>query len=236
MNNKTGREIIDFANSLLGNETLDDTMALQMINVIRGVYEMKRPWQVLKKYDASQTISPSNTYNTPLTIPEDFRMYLEDYGVQLFDGTNIPQQTSQFPYEQKLLRKNNAFEWCADYGSYQFYIMGIIPSIYTVYQWYIFNPGDIEIDTTWLRFPGEYHFILSYELAAMWRLGTDWDDVNARNADDNARRADMIFKSMETWDAKLAGAAVKNIEYPQNRQGKNMGNTRFWGPRGTLRQ
>lgn len=230
-----GQEIITMANNLLNGENLDEDFALQMLNVVRGYVEMRRPWQVLKKKDTSQTVNGSNTYTNPITMPSDFRRWLggrTEGTIQLFDGSNYPQTCTEFPYEDILYHKNNAFEFACDYGAKQLYITGIIPGNFTVYQWYIYNPGDIALDTVWLRFPSEFHPLLAYELAAMWRLGTDYDDVNARNADDNARRADMIYKSMEKWDAALAGSQIKHIDYPQNKQGRNLDEGR-WGPRGT---
>lgn len=229
----TGTEILALASSILGDETVDETFGLQMLNVLRGVYEGKRPWQVLKKVNSTVTITGANTYTNPLAVPSDLRYYIGDGSIQLFDGTNIPDVCTEFPFEEQLMRKNNSFEFCVDYGASLFYIMGVVPKNYTVYQWYISDPGDIEADTEWLKFPARFHPILAYELAAMWRLGTDYDDVAARNADDNARRADMLFKGMEQWDTKLALSAVKNVEYPQHMSGKNVGDRN--GPRGTRR-
>lgn len=229
----TGQQLLDLTTSILGGEEIDQTFGLQMLNIVRGVIEGKRPWQVLKKVDSSVTITGANTYTTPLTAPSDLRYYIGDGSIQLFDGTNIPDICTEFPFEEQLLRKNNSLEFCVDYGALTFYIMGVIPRSYTVYQWYISDPGDITLNTEWLKFPARFHPALAYELAAMWRLGTDYDDVAARNADDNARRADMILKGAYTWDTKLTLTAVRNVEYPQNITGKNMGLRN--GPRGTLR-
>jgi hypothetical protein len=229
----TGAQILALTGNLLGGENIDQTFGLQMLNVIRAYVEMRRPWQVLKKKDTSVTITGANTYTNPLTMPSDFRMYLGDGTIQLFDGANNLQYCTEVPYEEILDYRLDSFKFAADYGAKQFYITGIVPSTFTVYQWYIANYGDITASTTWLRFPDEYHPLLAYELAAMWRLGTDYDDVNARNADDNAKRADMMYQAMSKWDARLALSAVKNLEYPQNVQGKGAGEA--YGPRGTLR-
>jgi len=231
----TGSQIIALTNSILGNEELDETFALQMINVIKNTIQLRRPWQVLKKKNTSVTVNGSNAWDTPHAMPSDFLRWIKDGELQLFDGTNYPQIATEVPFEDSLEYKNESFRFYCDYGALEFYITGIVPGSYTVYQWYIYNPGEITADTEWLRFPAIYHPILAYELAVMWRLGTDWDDVNARNADDNARRADMLYKAMELWDTNMALSQIRNIEYPQNKQGKNVGNTRNWGPRGTYR-
>lgn len=230
----TGSEIIAFANQLLGNEELDESMALSMINVIKDTIEDKRPWQVLKKLDTTVTVTGASTYTTPLDQPEDFRRYLNEGTIQLFDGNNNIQYYDEFPYEQLLNYKDASNWFCADYGSYQFYLTGVVPGTFSVWQWYIRVTPEITLTTEWERFPSRYHKILSYELALMWRLGTDWDDVNARNGQKNAIDADNIYKAMESWDENLALSQVRNIDYPQNKQGRNI-NDRFWGPRGTLR-
>lgn len=229
----TGTEILNLTASILGDENIDQTTGLQMLNTIRTYIEGRRPWQVLKKKDSSETVNGSNTFLTAHTMPSDLMRYLGNGTIQLYDGTNIPQECEEIPYEDLLLFKNEPFKFAADYGSRQFYITGEVPGTFTVWQWYIFDPGDITATSEWLRFPERFHPLLAFELAAMWRLGTDWDDVNARNADDNALRANLMYKAMEAWDNELALSQVKNLEYPQHMRGR--GTREPFGPRGTRR-
>lgn len=56
--------------------------------------------------------------------------------------------------------------------------------------------------------------ILAYDVAAMYRLGVSYDDINARNADDNNKQAQLMYGAMETWDDNLQRSATTRMDLP----------------------
>lgn len=211
----TGTELYNLLTSILGNVEMDETYALQLMNTARMYIELRRPWQVLKKVDTSQTISTATTYTTPITIPSDFRRWLKEGSVMAFNSAqNDKEWLMQVPFEDQITYKDTFGYFYTDIGASKLYVMGTPPKTYTLYQFYIADYGDIATGTSWQKFPSTYHPILAFEAAAMERLGTSYDDVNARNANDNARRSDMIYKAMAKWDAELALSSVNSLDYP----------------------
>lgn len=219
-----GQQLLTLISSILGDITIDQVYGLQLINIARNYIEMRRPWQVLKKKDTTQTVTGSNTYTTPFTVPTNLRRFLKEGSIKLFDGNNNIQTLKEVPFEDALAFKDAFGNFYVDFGQSLFYITGIVPGTFSVYVYYIANLGDITATTSWQGFPSEYHPILAFEVAAMYRLGTDYDVINARNADDNAMRSDMIYKSMTKWDAELSLGSVENLDYGLGKYGG-----KIWG-------
>lgn len=233
MNN--GQDLLNLLKSILAGQGISDTYALQLLNLARIRTEAKRPWKVLSTVDSTQTITPSSTYTVPFTIPSNFVRYLgestlSEGSVVLFDGNTDVEYITEVPIENILFYKDQ-YSFCAvDYGSNLLYFTGLIPKQYTIYQYYIADFGDITKITGWQKFPKRYWAMLAFDAAAHWRLGTNYDDVDAQNADDNYKMAAEIYSSMSSWDTELAIASVNSIEY---RGGRNNNNNRNgYGPRG----
>lgn len=228
--------MIDFVTSLLGGETPSPQLILSLLNVEKDVVQDERPWQVLKKVDNSVVVTPSNTFTIPLPLPVDFSKFLLEGTMQLFDGNNDVQYISEVPIESQLNYKNEYGRFCANVGSGTFFLMGLIPKVYTVYLWFIQTTPDITPLTTWEKFPSRYHKLLCFGAAARYRLGTDYDDINARNADDNGKARDALLKSAERWDSDLAISAINAVDYKNDNYpgvAGSQGNSRNrWGPRG----
>lgn len=209
----TGTQMYNMLKQVLGGEGINQTYALQLFNLARIQYEAKRPWQVLKKLNTSVVLNSSMDYTTPLPIPSDIQRYLSEGAIQLFIAPNNIQVLTETPVEFILNFKNDNNKFAPDYGNGVFYVMGKITQNWTVYQWYIMNTPDITLATSWERFPARFHAILVFNAAARWRLGTDYDDVNARNADDNEQMAEGIYSAMSDWDAELAIGTVNTLNY-----------------------
>jgi len=230
-----GNAILTLLQSILAGEGISKTYALQLINLARIRIEAMRPWKVLSTVDNSQTITPSNLYTTPKTIPSNFVRFLGESSlaqgsIVLFDGNTDVQYITEIPIENILFNKDQYGMVAVDYGSNLMYFTGLIPKNYTIYQYYIADFGDIAALTTWQKFPARFAAILAFDAAAHWRIGTDYDDVNARNADDNARMADQILTAMKSWDSELAISSVNRVDYPAGYNNNN--NVRNYGPRG----
>lgn len=231
-----GQDILNLLQSILAGEGISDTYALQLINLARIRIEAKRPWKVLSTVDSTQTITPTNTYTTAKIIPSNFVRYLGEStlsqgSVVLFDGNTDVQYITEIPIENILFYKDQYSFCAADYGSNLLYFTGLIPKTYTIYQYYIADYGNITKTTTWTKFPNRFWAVLAFDAAAHWRLGTDYDDVNARNADDNAKMAAEILAAMSSWDSELAISSINSIDYRQGNFNNN-GNQNGYGPRG----
>lgn len=227
-----GQDILNLLKSILAGQGISDTYALQLINLARIRIEAKRPWKVLSTVDSSQTVSPSTTYTTPITIPSNFVRYLgestlSEGSVILFDGNTDVEYITEIPIENILMYKDQYSFCAANYGTNELFFTGLIPKTYTVYQYYIADFGDVTKLTGWLKFPKRFWAVLAFDAAAHWRLGTNYDDIDAQNADDNAKMTTEILSAMSSWDTELAISSVNSIQY--RNQGNNFNG---FGPRG----
>lgn len=231
----TGQQLIDLITSVLDGESPDPTYLLQLINLSRVQYENKRSWRVLVAKDTSKTVSGSNTYLTPFDCPTDFKRYLGESTLtqgmlRLYTSPNNIQYIYEVPYENILEYKDQFGYFAVDYANKKFYITGIVPGTFTIVQNYIRKTLAIALNTSWEGFDSDFHPILAFDSAARWRLGTDYDDMNQRNADDNGKLANGIFEAMSSWDAEMAISSINNIEYPTN--SSNYRGSSGYGPRG----
>lgn len=204
-----GQAILTNVSGLLGNETIDPVQGLFLTNIARVIFQENRPWQVLKKTDNSQTVQAGYNPNTPIPIPADFSRFIDDKNeIILSDGNNTVYTLREAPLEQKLFYEKQFGWFVMDLANNVFYVMGIVPQTLPAYFNYISDPGDITLITSWGAFPARFHKMLPFITAAIFRLGTDYDSINARNAVDNELRSNMLFKVMIDWDTNMALAAV----------------------------
>lgn len=231
----TGQEEIDLITSILGGESPDPVYLLQLVNLSKLKWENLRAWKVLIKKDTSKTVTGASLYTTAIDCPTDFKRYLGETRLtqgmlRLFDGNNNVQYLYEVPYEDILEYKDQFGFFAVDYGNNKFYIMGKVPGSFTIIQNYIRKTATITLSSSWENFDSDFHPILAFDSAARWRLGTDYDDMNQRNADDNGKMASNIFEAMAADDTEKSISAINNIEYPTN-NANNRGMTGF-GPRG----
>ncbi len=231
----TGQQLLDLLTSILGNEAPSQTYMLQLINIAKSIIETKRPWKVLSTNNHSLVVTGANTSTNPFPLPDDFQRWLGDSSLtegqlKLFDGNNNIQYLTQVPIEEILDYKNEFGRFAVDYEQNVFYITGVVPGTFTIYEYYIKNTPDITRATKWGRFPANLTTILAFDAACRWRLGTDYDDVAARNAEDNGKMVAMLMEALSAWDTELAIAAVNSIEYRGDQYNNN--NTNYPGPRG----
>lgn len=240
-----GQNLVDLVTSILGDESPNPAFILQLINIAKDRIEMginpslpgdagSRPWKVLSVKDISQVVTGANTYTNAFNLPTNFLRFLGEStllqgSILLFDGQNNIQYLTEVPIENILFYKNTFGYFAVDYANNQFYITGIVPGTFTIYQYYIKTTTPITLATSWENFPTRFAPILAFDASARWRLGTDYDDVAARNANDNVQMASSIFKTMESWDTELAISAVNGIDYNDRYGGLN----NWPGPRGT---
>jgi hypothetical protein len=208
-----GSDYYTMVSNLLGGYQINSTLFYQLLNIARSNREMERPWMRLRKLDSSLLANTGDTYLTAKALQSDFRRFLNNGTIRLFDGNNTILYYTEIPFESRLEHKDDNSAYYVDYANLNLYLTGKVDKQYQIHLFYIYNPGDITVTTSWLNFPSEFHSILAFDVAAMWRLGADYDDQNARMGDENGKMAEVIKHAMHAWDNELALSAVENLDY-----------------------
>lgn len=218
-----GDELIALFNEIVSNgtATVNPTYTLQLINVARADFEQRRMWQVLKAKNTALTASagfnPTTAYAMPSpatpTLATPYCMqYLLEGAMLLVDPSNsmnfIP--LLEMPYENQVgIQQANAY--FVDYPNRVFYIVANLSGAFTIYQFFQADYGDIQATaagdtaaTVWVGFPAKFAPMLAFQAAARYRLGSDYDDISARNANENFATAEALYKSAMKWDMNLA--------------------------------
>lgn len=223
MPNYNGDGLYALFNSIVSNgiATVDPVYTLQLINVARADFEQRRMWQVLKAKDISLTaaagFNPTVSYAMPspaspsLTTPYAMQ-YLLEGAMQLVDPANSQNYIPilEMPFENQVgIQQANTFY--VDYARRVFYIMANLSGTFTIYQFFQADYGDIQavaagatVATSWVGFPPKFAPMLAFQAAARYRLGSDYDDISARNGDDNVKTSEQLFKTAMKWDMNLA--------------------------------
>lgn len=201
--------------------SMDPVLFYQFLNAARINREMMRPFMRLRKFDYSQTVTAQTAPVTAppttnqLNIPSDFLYLTEDGEIIFYDQNNTYQVYTEVGMQNLIpyLQVNNVFYM--DHANGKIHPLGVIDRQYTAFILYQANLGDITANTTWLNIPSQFHMILAFDVAAMYRLGVDYDDIQARNADSNAQQAELLFNSMAKWDDALQRSATTRMQLPR---------------------
>ncbi len=215
----TGADFLTAVTSLVNGFSIDTTLFYQLLNTARIRRELMRPFMRLRKYDYTQTVQgQSFSLTLPpaavINLQSDFLYLSRDGEITLYDNNNTYQLFTEIPMNLVIpyLQVNNVFY--VDHGAQKIYFLGTIDRTYTAFVPYQANLGDIAAATTWLNIPSQFHMILAYDVAAMYRMGMDYDDINARNANQNARDAETLFSSMVAWDDMLQRSSTTRMDMP----------------------
>ncbi len=218
----TGSKLQQLTTTLLNGFSMDTTLFYTLLNTARVRREQERPFMRLQKLDASQQLLAQSSAplipnsQQALTVPDDF-LYLKDDGeITLYDNNLNWETYTEIPMAKSIYYLQTNLNFYIDHANGLYYFTGIIDRTYTVYFYYQADWGDITDSTTWVNIPSRYHAILAYDVAAMYRLGVDYDDINARNAEANAQIAELLFRAMCKWDDALQRSAVTKLDYPMN--------------------
>lgn len=214
MTNVTGQQLYDFVTTTLLGAAIDETYFYALLNIARGNREMDRPWKVLQTIDKTQTTNPSDTYLSAKTLPDGFMRLTKEGTIKLFDQNNKYVIYKEIPMDQQIEWKDNTGKFFIDHFNKQFFLCGKADQDYFIWLPYQKDCGDIDAGGTWQKFPSRFAYLLAYDVAAMYRLGADYDDINARMGDNNAVQAETIFRAMKKWDNELALSSVTEMDYP----------------------
>lgn len=223
----TGSDYYTMVTGLLNNFQMDLVLFYQFLNLARTNREAERDYKVLTVIDTGQAVSAANTWQTQLSLPTGFVRPLdgleEEGELRLFDGTNDIQDIHLIPFERRLDNKDVSGYASIDHANGLYYLLGTISKNYSVYFPFIKDFGDISSAVAWQQIPARFHPILAFDVAAMYRLGVDYDDINARNADANGAAAELLNRSMHRWDNKLALIEAQNLDYGRGDRGYRSG-------------
>lgn len=215
----TGEDFYIACQSLINGFAIDQVIFYQMLNTARTRREFQRAWMKLRKYQYSQSLTPTQPSltlppNASADIPEDFMFFSRDGEITLYDNDNQYETYTEIPLNLLIpyLQVNNVFYM--DHAASKIYFLGVIQKAYTAFIQYQADFGDITATTTWVNIPSRFHMILAYDVATMYRLGMDYDDINARNADRNNVDAEQLYNSMAVWDDNLQRSATTRMELP----------------------
>lgn len=216
----TGLDYYNSMTSLVSGFQMDSVLFFQMLNTARVIRQGQRPWKWLQKFDTTQIAIPAAAPITAppttnkLVLPADFSYLTEDGEITLYDQNNTWQTFTEVPQNLLVpyLQVNNKFY--IDHMNFFYYLLGVVDRQYTVFMNYQAELGDIAAATTWQNIPSRFHMILAYDAAAMYRLGVDYDDINARNADANAQAAERLYNAMCAIDDNLQRSAQTRLDRP----------------------
>lgn len=221
----TWENIQTLVSAMLNGGSVDATLLTQYLSDSRTDIEQEREWNVLRKYDTSLSWLTTDTFQTAHPLPAGFGRWVEENPIQVWNGDSINPivlPVTIIPYGQQLWSYSTEFTAAVDYSTMNIYFMGQAGQNWTVVLTYIQDNGDIVQQTTvngvttsysWAAFPARFHKFLAFDVTARFRLGVSYDDLAARNADQNFKDAQRIKRSMEKWDANLTRSLIRDKDY-----------------------
>lgn len=221
MANLNGSDMYTAMSTLIDGFNMDTTLFYQLLNSERTKVEMKRPWMRLRKVDFTQSIGPVSSIplsfppptSNRITIPSDFMFLTDDGIITLYDSNGQWEDYTEVPIQAAIPALQESNQFYADHANGYFYMLGLIAKQYTAFIAYQADYGDIASGTTWLNIPARFQLLLPLMVAVRHRMGIDFDDINARNADDNARAAMEIYEAMSAWDNNLQRSSTTRRDY-----------------------
>jgi len=234
----TGQQLYDnVITPTLGGEEIDINYALVLVEAARADFEGRRLWQGLKGKDGSQTVNSGNTPTTAFQIPNPatpslatpgFMQYLpnrEGKCVLRLVNTGNANDVREIPmieYEEQYQHQNEDVFY-ADYPNSQIYLLGTFTASYKIWQMFKADFGAITVSSSWNGFNARFMPMLGLQACARYRLGADYDDLNARNADDNFNAAEAMYKAAMKWDVERSLQAAQSRNFGNSGRGYTSG-------------
>lgn len=191
-----GSEIIEFFETIV-EDSLDETAAYILMNNAKNKVEGEREWEILKKFDSSQSAS-----SAAKNLPDDFDRPID--GIIYVNA----QPYIQVPFEQQRLMQNSALRWYLDMRQSKYYLLGSNLSG-TIYFPYIYQTDDIAEGTSPV-WPAKYHPLIAFEMAELF-FAIDQGERPLAWDDKWAVQHQLLKNSMLTWDVKLQKRSIENV-------------------------
>jgi uncharacterized membrane-anchored protein YjiN (DUF445 family) len=197
------------------DDTIDDVLFYQLLNVAKNRIENERPWMFLRKLDSSLTTTVGDNSSISRALPTDWR---RTYKLMV----GLDQQFIQVPFDEQHQYRYSSNRFVIDVAGNVYYLLGTLGKADTIYHYYIKKTDDITAVTSpvW----NEFHEILAFDTAGYAMMGTDADDIYARMSPENKNMALMLKNSMEAWDFQLQiDAQGGSLSMGQNSYGIDLG-------------
>ena len=209
----TGKELQDLFTSINLGYTIDETLFYSLLSVVQTKIETKREWNILKKQDVSETALTSDTFMTQKSIPADFLFWQSEDPIVLVDNSNSTNFVNykEIPFAKRFLYQYQVYRFFCDYVNNKLYLAGNVDRTYTIYKNYIYQAPTVTSGTEWV-FPAKFHTILAYGVAALHKVGIDFDDINKVSGDSNAETFKQILKLMDVWDSRLTVGQMEGVD------------------------
>lgn len=201
-----GQALKNLNTEIRGGREMDDTTFYTLLNLAKSSFERRRHWRKLIAKDSTKQSTTATTNATSFALPTGFIMTLPRRTLKLVSGTTYLDY-QEVPFEQWDEYKNSTGYFTIDHLNSLYYLSGVTNGTYTHNFFFITTTTTLTSAVTW-SFPSEFHPALAFEVAVMDELGMDYDDINARQGNANALRAEMIFRSAVKWDETLQRSAL----------------------------
>lgn len=213
--------LYDFTTSILDGFEMDLTLFYTFLDVAQSNREGYRPWVILRTIDATQTAAVGNSFLTAKTLPIDFKKTYNRFPIVLTDSQgNVVRKLRQIPISEKNQYKDDAGKFYINFTTGQYFICGAQSQSCTINLSYIKRTTKVSsaASNTWAfdTYDDAFSKVLGLDVAVMHKLGVDYDQINAVQADANARLAQMIINGMAEWDSELAQNAQEGIDMGTN--------------------
>lgn len=186
-----GRDLKKFIETDLDCGSQTDSLFYTNINLVKDYIENLREWKKLIKLikiNKSQIYKDNNINLYYFDAPSDL-----SYVIRIFNNNlNINFKQDSF--------NNRIYVYIGD--PFDLFL-----------EYKIFSPK-IEENTAWI-FPENFHPILGYLYAVIYKNGIDFDDINFKNAVELNKDFFNFIKTMINWDNSLKLNEIENIYYNQ---------------------
>jgi len=207
----TGQEIKTKIEALI-DKTIDDDLALDLINTAKDRIEGERAWEFLIKSGSPtpSTTTVGGTYTTAYTLPTDFA-----YEQKIYVGDS---EVYPITREEAIKYKGLDRRYFIDMTNKYLYFTGTIGTSETITIIYSYFTDDLTLTTSPV-WPARFQKLIAYEGAQIYLSGIDTDDLSARMYPFLKQQADLIRENMIDWDTQRKLKAVDRSTSTQNIEG-----------------
>lgn len=213
-------QLYTFVTALLAGIQPDETTFETYLDIAQARIEGLRPWVKLRAVDSTQTLSPSDTFQTPKTMPADFDRWYAEMPVVLVDANGSPLYLAEIPFYQRFTYQKAGGHFYTDPATNLLYVCGTYSQAQTIHQHYLKTSTLVSAaaGNSWI-FPARFHKLLALMVAVFWKKGIDYDIISNVQADSQAGQAAELLDVMTTWDAELQQNAQRGLDPFQSLDG-----------------
>lgn len=198
------------------DDSFDETSTYLLMQAAYTKRNESRPWRFLLKLDTSLSAISSDTWETQKSLPTDFG---RDH--KLFVGSGISDEYLPIPFERMIQYKSTARRYTIDMLNLKLRLMGTVSASKTIYLFYFYVPTTIDVSVkdsaTVIVWPGRFHPLLAFDMAALYFAGIDADDTTRQMSPAHRLAAKELSDAMTAWDNKLWLRAMDHSSAPQTR-------------------